>query len=64
VVSPPEVAFQKDCSAAEVRSLIRSTMEGADKKLEAMGQRVAKHLGQGPLARSVWGALQADLLQR
>jgi len=64
VLSPPEISFQKDCSAAEVRSLIRSTMDGADKKLENMAQRVRKHLGQGVLSQMVWGSLKDDLMAR
>lgn len=64
VVSPPEVSFQRECSAAEVRSLMRSTMDGADKKLDAMASRVAKHLGGGPLFATVWGALKQQLLAR
>ncbi|KAI8476055.1 MAG: exocyst complex component Sec3-domain-containing protein [Monoraphidium minutum] len=64
VVSPPEVAFQKDCSAGEVRSLIKSTMEGADKKLDALCGRVRKHLGATPLADAMWARLKSDLLTR
>lgn len=36
VVSPPEVAFQEGCSLGDVRALIKSAMEGTDKKLDAM----------------------------
>lgn len=64
VVSPPEVSFQKDCSASEVRSLMRSTMDGVDKKLESMAARVRKHLGHGPLFSMVWGTLKSSLLAR
>jgi hypothetical protein len=64
VVSPPEVSFQKDCSPAEVRSLMRSTMDGTDKKLEAMVARVRKHLGGGSLFWVAWGAVKEQLLHR
>jgi hypothetical protein len=64
VVSPPEVSFQKDCSPAEVRSLMRSTMDGTDKKLEAMVARVRKHLGGGSLFGVAWGAVKEQLLSR
>ena len=48
-----------------MRALVRSVMEGADKKLEALHGRVAKHLGASPaLAESVWEALKAELLAR
>lgn len=41
-------------------------MEGADKKLEALHARVAKHLASASpaLAEAVWGALREDLLVR
>lgn len=48
----------------QVRSLVRSTMDGADKKLEAMAGRVRKHLGHGPLFAMVWGTLKNSLLAR
>ncbi|KAF8055038.1 SEC3A [Scenedesmus sp. PABB004] len=64
VVSPPEVAFQKDCSAAEVRGLMRATMDGTDKKLEAMVTRLRKHLGAGRLFGVAWGAVKEALLVR
>lgn len=64
VVSPPEVSFQRDCTASDVRGLIKATMEGADKKLEAMYQRVRKHLGTSPLALKVWERLKDDLMTR
>jgi hypothetical protein len=64
VVSPPEVSFQRDCSPAEVRSLIRSCMDGADKKLEAMAVRSHKHLGSGPLFRAAWDCIKQQLISR
>uniref|UniRef100_A0A383WIL7 Exocyst complex component Sec3 C-terminal domain-containing protein n=1 Tax=Tetradesmus obliquus TaxID=3088 RepID=A0A383WIL7_TETOB len=64
VVSPPEVSFQKDCSPAEVRSLMRSTMDGTDKKLEALAGRVRKHLGGGALFNVAWAAVKEALLAR
>lgn len=48
----------------QVRSLMRSTMDGVDKKLEAMAGRVHKHLGHGPLFSMVWGTLKTQLLAR
>jgi hypothetical protein len=51
-------------TAAQVRSLMRSTMDNVDKKLEAMAARVRKHLGHGPLFSMVWGTLKSSLLAR
>jgi hypothetical protein len=39
-------------------------MDGADKKLETMAQRVRKHLGQGALSQMVWGRLKDDLMAK
>ncbi|GBF98439.1 hypothetical protein Rsub_11084 [Raphidocelis subcapitata] len=64
VVTPAEVAFQKDCSASDARALMRSAMEGADKKLEAAAARVRKHLGATALGDAVWQRLKEDLLAR
>lgn len=64
VVSPPEVSFQKDCSPAELRSLMRSTMDGTDKKLEAMVARVRKHLGGGSIFNKVWYTIKEQLIAR
>ncbi len=49
---------------ADARSLLKSTMAEADKKLEAMLQRVRKHLGTGRLANGVWDRLKTELMQR
>jgi hypothetical protein len=64
VVSPPEVAFQRDCSAGDVKSLIKSCLDSPDKRLDAMHGRVKKHLGTGRLAGYVWSRLQEELIRR
>jgi hypothetical protein len=43
---------------------MRATMDGVDKKLEAMAARVRKHLGHGPVFGTVWSALKQELLAR
>jgi hypothetical protein len=43
---------------------MRSTMDGTDKKLEAMVARVRKHLGGGSLFGIAWGAVKEQLLHR
>jgi hypothetical protein len=48
----------------QVRSLVRSTMDGVDKKLEAVAARVRKHLGHGPLFSMVWNTIKNQLLAR
>ncbi len=44
---------------------MRSTMDGADRKLEALVVRLRKHLGDdGPLLMPTWAALKTELLTR
>lgn len=44
-VEVEEVAFQAGCQAAELRAILTSALASPQRKLQAMHQRIRKHLG-------------------
>ncbi|GFH14000.1 Sec3_C domain-containing protein, partial [Haematococcus lacustris] len=63
VVPPSEVSFQPGCSVAEVRTLLTSTLQEADKKLAVLYSRVRKHLGTTTLSFKVHEQLDTQLVE-
>uniref|UniRef100_A0A0D6QYJ6 Exocyst complex component Sec3 PIP2-binding N-terminal domain-containing protein n=1 Tax=Araucaria cunninghamii TaxID=56994 RepID=A0A0D6QYJ6_ARACU len=63
-ITPEEVPFQLGLSKMDLRKILKSSLSGVEKSLQAMYKRMQKNLTSEELLPSLWDKCKADFLDK
>ncbi|XP_019152841.1 PREDICTED: exocyst complex component SEC3A-like [Ipomoea nil] len=63
-LNPEEIPFQIGLSKADLRKVVKSSLSGVDKSINAMYKRLQKNLTSEELFPSLWDKLKKDFLDK